>query len=199
MIFDEIITGFCKTGAMFAAQAYDIIPDIICAGKGLGSGHIPLGAMIAREDMKDVFLGAVEDNVEFAHGNTFAGNPLACAAGLAVINELVEKDMAKKAQRLGDYLVNKLKGLEKFGVIREIRGMGILRGVEFTRDAETLEPFPELGRALKITAVDNGIIMRIDPNWFAVAPPLIAEESDIDEMYELIEKSFKEALGMVKK
>jgi adenosylmethionine-8-amino-7-oxononanoate aminotransferase len=194
LIFDEIITGYAKTGAMFAAQAYGVTPDIICGGKGLGGGHIPLGAMIAREDMREAFFGDLEDDVEFAHGHTFAGNPLACAAGIAMIDVLVENRLAEKAARLGDYLARKLEGLKQYGVIREVRGMGVLRGVELVRDTRTMAPFPELGRALKRTALDSGLIMRIDPNWFAVCPPLIAEEHDIDEMCELIEKSLRAAL-----
>ena len=197
LIFDEIITGFARTGAMFAAQAYDVTPDIICAGKGLGGGHIPLGAMIAREDMREPFFGSPEDQAEFAHGHTFAGNPLACAAGIAAIDEIVEKDLCSKAARLGEYLVKKLEGLKEYGVIREIRGKGVLRGVELVKDTETMKPFPELGKALKQTAVKNGLIMRIDPNWFAVCPPLIAEESDIDEMCGLIDKSLREAVENV--
>ena len=198
LIFDEIITGFARTGAMFAAQAYDVTPDIICAGKGLGGGHIPLGAMIAREDMREPFLGSAKEQLEFAHGHTFAGNPLASAAAIAVIDEIVEKDLCSKAVRLGEYLVKKLEGLKKYGVIREIRGKGILRGVEFVKDTKSMKPFPDLGKALKQTALKNGLIMRIDPNWFAVCPPLIAEESDIDQMCELIDKSFREALEIVK-
>ena len=193
LIFDEIITGFAKTGAMFAAQAYGVTPDILCGGKGLGGGHIPIGAMTAREDMAEVFLGAPDDDVEFAHGHTFAGNPLACAAGIAMIDELVENDMPAKAARLGAHLAKRLEGLKELGVVREVRGMGVLRGVEFMRDERTKAPFPELGKALKRTAIDNGLIMRIDPNWFAVSPPLISEESDIDDMCDLIEKSLKEA------
>lgn len=197
LIYDEVITGFAKTGNMFAAQTFDAMPDIICAGKGISSGAIPLGAMIARQDMAEAFWGDPDEALHFAHGHTFAGNPLACAAGIAVIDELVEKNLCAKAQRLGEYLVKRLHCLERFGIIREIRGKGILRGVEFVRDTRTNQPFPELGTALKRTALDNGIILRIDPSWFAVAPPLIAEESDLDEMCGLIEKSVADALAQV--
>jgi adenosylmethionine-8-amino-7-oxononanoate aminotransferase len=195
LIFDEVITGFAKTGRMFAAQTFGVTPDIICTGKGISNGVIPLGAMIAREDMGDAFFGAAEEGVHFAHGHTFAGNPLACAVGIAVIDEILEKRLDEKAVRLGDYLAAKLACLKKFGVVREVRGKGILRGVEFVKDTRTMQPFPELGAALKRTAVQNGIIMRVDPTWFAVCPPLIAEEADIDEMYELVEKSIADALS----
>lgn len=197
LIFDEIITGFGKTGEMFAAQTYNVTPDIICSGKGLSSGTIPLGAMTAREDMADAFYGAEEDEIQFAHGNTFAGNPLASVVGIAVIDEIVEKELAKKAQTLGSYLFDKLEGLKKYGVVREVRGKGILLGVELVKDEKSNEPFFELGKAMKKTSIKNGLIMRIDPTWFAVAPALTAEKSDLDEMFELIDKSLKEALDQV--
>jgi adenosylmethionine-8-amino-7-oxononanoate aminotransferase len=189
LIFDEVITGFAKTGQMFAAQTFGVTPDIICTGKGISSGAIPLGAMLAREDMADVFSGP-DVNTNFAHGHTFAGNPLACAVGIAVLQEILEQDLCAKARRLGDYLASRLECLKKLGVVREIRGKGVLRGVELTH--------PSLGVTLKRTALKNGIILRIDPSWFAVSPPLIAEEADIDEMYGLIEKSLSEAIQAVK-
>jgi adenosylmethionine-8-amino-7-oxononanoate aminotransferase len=187
LIFDEVITGFAKTGRMFAAQTFGVTPDIICTGKGISAGMIPLGAMIAREDMAEAFQTG--GNSHFAHGHTFAGNPLACAVGLAVIEEIVEQKLCEKAERLGDYIAARLNCLKKLGVVREIRGKGVLRGVEFTN--------PNLGKALKKTALKNGIILRVDPSWFAVSPPLIAEEADIDEMYDLIERSVIEAMEMV--
>jgi adenosylmethionine-8-amino-7-oxononanoate aminotransferase len=200
LIFDEVVTGFARTGEMFAAQTFGVTPDIICSGKGLSSGALPIGVMAAREDMADAFYGPVEDGVQFAHGHTFAGNPLACAVGIAVIDEIVEKALHKKARRLGHYLAQRLEGLKRYGVVREVRGKGVLRGVELVQDTTTMAPFPvdnKLGAALKKTALKNGLIMRIDPDWFAVSPPLIAEESDIDEMCELIEKSLQEALDLV--
>ncbi|MGD1973953.1 MAG: aspartate aminotransferase family protein [Desulfobacterales bacterium] len=197
LIFDEVITGIAKTGAMFAAQKYGVTPDIICCGKGISSGMVPLGAMIAREDMAEAFYGLPEDNVQFAHGHTFAGNPLASAVGIAVLDEIAENQLTDKAQSLGEYLVEKLQNLLSFGVVREIRGKGILRGIELVRDTRTMEPFPELGAALKTCALNNGLILRVDPSWFAVAPPLIAEKSDIDDMCERIEKSLADALKMV--
>ena len=197
LIFDEIITGGGRTGRMFAAETFGTTPDIICAGKGLSSGAIPLGAMIAREDMKDAFYGPADKELQFAHGHTFAGNPLACACGIAVIDEIVENRLDQKAERMGAYLAEKLEDLKKLGVIREIRGKGLLRGVELVKNAETMEPFDALGQALKRTSLDNGIILRINPDWFAVAPALIAEKSDIDEMVDRIEASLSDALKQV--
>jgi adenosylmethionine-8-amino-7-oxononanoate aminotransferase len=197
LIFDEVITGFGKTGNMFAAETFGVMPDIICTGKGISSGVFPLGAMIARADMADAFRGRPEENLHFAHGHTFAGNPLACAVGLAVLSEIVEKDLCAKARSNGDYLRDRLTCLKKFGVVREIRGRGILLGVELVRDTRSMQPFPELGRELKRTALEQGIILRIDPSWFAVAPALIAEQHDLEEMCDLIERSLSTALNRV--
>ena len=197
LIYDEIITGFARTGAMFAAQTFNVTPDVICSGKGLSSGAIPLGAMITREDMGDAFYGEVEDEINFAHGHTFAGNPLACAVGIAVIDEIQHEKLDQKAQNLGDYLAEKLQKLTRYGVVREVRGKGLLLGVELVKDTETMAPYPELGQALKRTTLQNGLILRIDPSWFAVAPALIATESDIDELGDLIEKSLVDALEQV--
>ena len=150
--------------------------------------------MIVREDLADAFYGPEEFGIQFFHGHTFAGNPLSCAAGIAVIDEIVEKELDKNARRLGDHLVKRLEGLRHLGVIREVRGKGVLRGVELVQDDTTMEPFPEgrkLGDILRRTALKNGLILRISPDWFAVSPPLIAEESDIDEMCNLIETSLR--------
>ena len=198
LIFDEIITGIAKTGNMFAAQTYGVTPDILCLGKGISNGALPLAAMVAREDLARSFHGEQTDSKFFAHGHTFAGNPLASAVGIAVLDEILEKDYCKRAERLGQHLRRRLEGLKDMGVVREVRGKGILLGVELVRDTETMAPFPELGAALKRTALRNGLILRIDPTWFAVAPPLIAEEKDLDELCELIERSLHEALTEVR-
>jgi adenosylmethionine-8-amino-7-oxononanoate aminotransferase len=197
LIFDEIITGFGKTGSMFAAQTFGVTPDLICCGKGLSSGMLPIGAMITREDMAKAFWGPPEDEVQFAHGHTFAGNPLACAVGIAVVDEIVEKGLTQRAKETGEYLAGKLEELKKYGVVREVRGKGILRGVELVKDTQTMAPYPELGKALSRTALENGLIMRIDPTWFAVAPALIASKSEIDEMCSLIDRSLVQALEVV--
>jgi adenosylmethionine-8-amino-7-oxononanoate aminotransferase len=197
LIFDEVITGFGKTGKMFAAQTFGVTPDILCCGKGLSNGAIPVAAMVAREDMAEAFWGTVEQNVQFAHGHTFAGNPLACAVAIAVIDEIVENKLDQRAEALGERLVVRLEGLKRYGVVREVRGRGILRGVELVRDTRSMEPFPELGAALKDAALENGLILRVDPSWFAVSPALVATEEEIDLMCDLIERSLVKALDQV--
>jgi adenosylmethionine-8-amino-7-oxononanoate aminotransferase len=201
LIFDEVLTGFAKTGDMFAAQTYDVVPDILCSGKGLASGVMPVGAMMVSEHLADAFYGSAEANVQFQHGNTFAGNPLAAATAVAVIDELVEGQYALKARRLGTQLRGRLEALKATGVVREVRGLGVLLAVELVENAATNKPFPagrKLGEALRQTALDNGLILRIDPDWFAVCPPLIAEESDIDDLCDRIHTSLAQAIDKVR-
>jgi adenosylmethionine-8-amino-7-oxononanoate aminotransferase len=201
LIFDEVLTGFGKTGDIFAAQTYDVVPDILCSGKGLANGVIPMGAMTAREDLADAFYGPPEAEIQFQHGNTFAGNPLAAAAAIAVIDELVEQKLPQRARQLGAQLRARLEALSALGVVREVRGLGVLLAVELVQDPQTNEPFPagkKLGEALRQTSLDNGLILRIDPDWFAVCPPLIASESEIDEMGDRISKSLTEAIDLVR-
>ena len=196
LIFDEIITGWGRTGEMFAAQTYDVVPDMICSGKGLSSGAMPLGAMMARLDMAECFQQADKDN--FAHGHTYAGHPVGCAAGIAVVEQIIEDKLDRRAGELGERLAAGLEKMKQYGVVREVRGKGLLRGVELVRDTESNEPFPELGLALKKTALANGLLLRVDPSWFAVGPALIIDEAGIDEMCDLIDKSLVDALAVVK-
>ena len=105
--------------------------------------------------------------------------------------------MAEQAREKGEYLAQKLEGLKKYGVVREVRGRGLIRGVELVRDTQQMEPFPELGNALKRTALENGLIIRVDPAWFAVVPALVITEEEIDELFDLIDLSLRGALDRV--
>jgi adenosylmethionine-8-amino-7-oxononanoate aminotransferase len=176
---------------MFASETFGVTPDIMCVGKGISSGAVPLAAMIAREDMGEPFLGPGESAIQFMHGHTFAGNPLACAAGIAVIDEIVEKKLWERAETNGAYLRARLEEIVGgYGVLSEVRGKGILLGVEFST--------PGLGKHLKQTAIANGLIMRVDLDWFAVAPALIATQEEIDELIGLIDISLRQAVQLAR-
>ena len=195
MIFDETITGFCKTGSMFASQAYGVTPDMIVCGKGVSNGTAPLSAMIASDRMTEVFQAGGDASM-FAHGQTFAGQPLGCAVGLAVLDEMTSRDLPARAAELGGLLRAELEGLKDLGCVREVRGMGVLLGVEL----QTPEgrPWPELGAAMKVHSLKNGLILRADPKgWFALAPALCATEADIEELSTLVRKSLKDSLDAV--
>jgi len=205
LIFDETITGFGRTGNMFGAQTFGVVPDVIVCGKGLSSGVIGLAAMVAKQHMASVFQQDLVAGAHvprfFAHGQTYSNSPVACAVGLAVIDEIERQGLCRRACELGTTFRVHLEKLKRFNVVREIRGRGLLLGVELVKDASVpaskMCPFPELGMALKKTALKNGLILRIDPSWFAVGPALTSTESEVAEMARLIEKSLEEALHHV--
>ena len=186
LIFDEVITGFGKTGSMFAAQTFGVTPDIICCGKGMSSGVIPIGAIAVRGAIGRTFWGAEHDEVHFAHGHTYAGNPLAAAAGIAVIDTIVEDDLCARARTNGAYLRSRLEALRPTGVVREVRGRGVLLGVELTD--------PRVGIALGRRAISDGLILRIDAGWFAIAPALTAARDELDMICDQIEASLGAAI-----
>jgi len=195
LIFDEIINGFGRTGNMFAAQTFDVVPDIICCGKGMSSGYAPLAAALVRDPIARAFWG--EPGTEFAHGHTFAANPVSCAAGLASIREIVERKLPENAQRMGAHLVKRLEGLKSLGIIGDIRGKGLMIGVEFVQDPVTKKPFPadkKIGLRIGKQALRNGLLIRYDPTWIAFGPPLIVTEQDIDAMVAILEQSMREVL-----
>src|SRR5438105_5647780 len=101
LIFDEIITGVGRTGRMFAAETFGVLPDVLCMGKGLSGGYAPLSAMICRRPIADAFWGPVTENPGFVEGHTFEGNPISCAAGLAVLREILERDLCGNARAQG--------------------------------------------------------------------------------------------------
>src|SRR5438132_5248055 len=177
LIFDEIITGVGRTGKMFAAETFGVMPDVLCIGKGLSGGYVPLSAMLCRRTIADVFWGPIADNPGFVEGHTFEGNPISCAAGLAVLQEILEGDLCANARAQGDRLRAGFERLaEKHGVIGDIRGKGLFQGIEFVRDPATKEPFPQemaFGVRVGRRALESGLLCRFDPHWIAFGPPLV--------------------------
>lgn len=201
LIFDEIITGFGRTGQMFASHTFNTTPDILCMGKGMSSGYIPLAGIAFRDTIAEAFLGRDEDEVEFSHGHTYGGNPLAAAAGLACLSEIIERDLPARAREMGAYLKTRLESLAELGIVGEIRGKGLLVGIEFVKDPETREPFGKdvkFGTQVGKTALRKGLLTRFDPNWIAFAPPLIINREQVDHMMDLFTESVKETLQKVR-
>jgi adenosylmethionine-8-amino-7-oxononanoate aminotransferase len=199
LIFDEIITGIGRTGNMFAAQTFGVVPDVLCIGKGLSGGYAPLSAMLCRRSIGDVFWGPISDNPGFVEGHTFEGNPMSCAAGLAVLQEIVERDLCGNARVQGQRLRAGLERLaHKHGVIGDIRGKGLFQGIEFVRNPATKERFPaEMAFGVQVgrRALQNGLLCRFDPHWIALGPPLTSTSEDIDDMVGILEQSLGEILG----
>ena len=172
LIVDEIQTGLGRTGSLFAYEHAGIEPDIMTLAKGIGGGF-PLAAMLAKNKFCVFEAGD--------HGGTYGGNPLAMAVGLAVVNEIVSKDLTARALRMGEYLKTKLAGIDQKYGITNIRGKGLLIGLDLPK---------ECGTAVVKTALDNGLIINSPrPAALRFIPPLIVEEKHIDEMIELLEDS----------
>jgi len=202
LIFDEIITGIGRTGQMFAAETFGVTPDVICTGKGMSGGFVPLSAMICRESIADTFWGPISENPGFVEGHTFEGNPISCAAGIAVLHEILECDLCANARAQGARLRSGFERLaKKYGVIGDIRGKGLFLGMEFVKNLKTKERFPaEVSFGIQVgkRALANGLLCRFDPHWLAFGPALIVTAEQIDEMVAVLDRSIGEVMERIR-
>ena len=187
LIFDEVQCGVGRTGKMFAGQHWRVAPDIMTLAKGLGSG-LPIGLIVAKKKI-------MEDWPRGAHGNTFGGNPICCAAALATL-ELVEKEYAANASEVGDYFMDRLRDLQtRHEVIGEVRGKGLMIGIELVTDRSSKESARELCDAVLHRAFHNGLILlSCGVSTVRFMPPLMITKEDVDEALIILEASLAEAL-----
>jgi adenosylmethionine-8-amino-7-oxononanoate aminotransferase len=165
----------------------------------MSSGYAPLAAAMLRDHVAETFWG--KSGTEFAHGHTYAGNPVACAAGLASIREILERRLQENANRVGLHLVHRLERLKSLGIVGDIRGKGLMIGIELVKDPTTKAQFSSgvnIGLRIGKQALRNGLLIRFDPNWIAFGPSLIVREEDIDEMVDILEQSIKEVIQKLK-
>ncbi|MDQ7819443.1 MAG: aminotransferase class III-fold pyridoxal phosphate-dependent enzyme [Armatimonadota bacterium] len=172
LILDEVQTGLGRTGAMFACQHWGVVPDILTLAKALGGGVMPIGAFTARPHL----WAALERN-PYLHSSTFGGNPLACAAALATLRVLREENLPARAAALGEHLMARLRDLAARhpGMVRQVRGKGLLVGVEFTD--------PDLVLLVTAEALQRGVIVFYslnNPSTFRIAPPLVIAPEQLD-------------------
>ena len=197
LVFDEIITGMGRTGQMFAADTFGVVPDLLCLGKGLSGGFAPLSALLCRRHIADTFWGDPATNPGFVEGHTFEGNPISSAAGLATLSEIIERDLCANARHVGQRLRSGLDGLaQKHPIIGDIRGKGLFLGIEFVRDLATKQQFdPPIGKLIGRRALENGLLTRFDPHWLALGPPLVLTEDQADEIVDILDRSIGEVLA----
>ncbi len=175
LMVDEVQTGMGRTGTLFAYEQFGIEPDVISIAKGLGSGF-PIGAMIAKEE-------AAKGFDQGSHGSTFGGNPLATAAGVATVQHLVESDVLKNVNEMAVYLDLQLESLkDKFPIIKNIRGLGLLKGLVVETNALEIVQKAISHRLLILTA---------GPNVLRILPPLTVTKDEIDEFTKALEKTFQ--------
>jgi len=171
LILDEVQTGIGRTGRLFAYEHYGIAPDILTLAKGLGGG-VPIGAMLATAAVADAFAPG-------DHGSTFGGNPLACAAALAVVTTLEADGLVDRAREVGAYLLERLRTLAcRHPVITEVRGLGLLVAVELSAEAAAVVAACR-ARGLLVNAVK--------PNALRLVPPLVVTHADVDEAIEILD------------
>jgi len=189
LIFDEVQSGIGRTGKMFASQHWGVTPDIMSLAKGLGSG-LPIGAVVARRRYMEKWKPG-------AHGNTFGGNPLCCAAALATL-DLVEREYAANAASVGEYFIGRLRELkQRYPVIGDVRGKGLMIGMELVKDPATKAPARALCDALLTRAYHQGLLLlACGQSTVRFIPPLMVGRGHIDEALGKLEAALKEALAM---
>lgn len=190
LIFDEVQTGMGRTGKMFAAEHYQVVPDILTVAKALGGGVMPIGAFISRPQVFEVLI-----NSPFLHTSTFGGNPLACAAGVATIKTLKQERLIKAAADKGKYVLERLKKIQKKypDVIAEVRGKGLLLGIELTREGA--------GGFLMAELINHGFIVAYtlnNPKVIRIEPPLNIAEQYLDKFLIVLDKVIAAANVIIK-
>jgi len=191
LILDEIVTGFGRLGAMFGADYYGVVPDVLVCGKGMSGGYAPLAAVLFADQVQEAFLGGADEHKELHHGHTYGGNPVACAAGIATLQQILDRGLVENARMVGGCLRDKLEAMhEKYRIIGDVRGAGLLQGIEFVKDREMKEPFGEgrPGKLVEQAAKERGLILRAADDFVVLAPPLIVTESDVDGMCGILDE-----------
>jgi 4-aminobutyrate--pyruvate transaminase len=182
MVMDEVITGAGRTGKMFACEHWDVRPDIISCAKGISSGYLPLGAVIVHERIYQTLLDSSAGAAVW-HGFTNTGNPACCAAGSKTL-EIIERDgVVENARRMGERLHQRLQELRSSRIVGEIRGLGLMAGVELVRNPKTREAFPEalgVGGHFRDVAREHGLLIRAVGDTVCMSPPLIITPKEID-------------------
>jgi len=191
LIFDEVITGFGRLGAPFAVNYFDVEPDLVTTAKGLANGVIPMGAVFAQDKIYDAFMTGPENMVEFFHGYTFSGNPMACAAALGTLDTYEEDGLLTRASpgsELCNYWQDAVHALKGLPNVIDLRNMGFIAGIELSSregkvGARAFDAF--------LQAYEAGLLIRTTGDTIALSPPLIIEKSHIDFAFDTLTKILK--------
>ncbi len=201
LIADEVMCGFGRAGSMFAIERYNVIPDMMCTAKGMSAGYSPIGGVVVKEEIFETFL---KGTGIFVHGHTYGGNPLSAAVSVAAIRTLIEDNLVENSNIVGEYLLKRLQEtLLPFWFVGDVRGQGLMQGVELVRDKKTKEPFAVgLGMAekLTVTLLQQGVVVYPgtgnadgeNGDQFLLAPPLIITKDQADELVEAMRKGFED-------
>jgi beta-alanine--pyruvate transaminase len=191
LIFDEVITGFGRVGAPFATSLFGVVPDMVCIAKGLTNGAVPMGAVVVRKGIYDGIVNAAPENaIEFFHGYTYSGHPLACAAALASLDVFEEEKLFERSRELAPYFENAVHSLRELPHVADVRNLGLVAGIE-------LEPVAGKpgSRAFDafLRCFDKNVLIRTTGDIIALSPPLIISKQQIDELVGTIADVLREA------
>ncbi len=190
LIFDEVITGFGRVGEAFAAQRWGVTPDILTCAKGLTNGAIPMGAVFVADRLYDAFMQGPESVIEFFHGYTYSGHPVACAAALATQQIYQQENLFQKAIDLEPYWQEALFGLRDLPNVIDIRTVGLVAGIQFAAHADGVG---KRGYEVFRECFENGLLVRASGDTIALSPALIVEKAEIDRMMELLADGIRKA------
>ncbi len=189
LVVDEVICGFGRLGAWFGSDYYRLQPDLMPIAKGLSSGYLPVGGVMVGDRVADLLIAEGED---FAHGFTYSGHPVACAAAIANIGIMRNEQIVENVRdNTGPYLERRWNELAAHPLVGETRGAGFLRALELVKNKQPREHFDPVGGAGQICrdiCFNNGLVMRAIRDTMVVSPPLIMTEEQIDELIELVNK-----------
>jgi beta-alanine--pyruvate transaminase len=190
LIFDEVITGFGRTGQPFAAQTFGVTPDLITCAKGLTNGAVPMGAVIAQQKIHDTFMQGPEHLIELYHGYTYSAHPLACAAALGTLDTYAEEGLLTRAGEMGGYFAQAVHSLKGEPHVVDVRNFGLVGGIELA----PIEGHPTK-RAFDIflDCWQQGLLLRTTGDILALSPPLIVERSHIDQIVDMLRGAIRRA------
>lgn len=190
LIFDEVITGFGRTGNPFGAQTFGVTPDLMTVAKGITNGCVPMGAVFAQQKIHDAFMTGPEHLIEFFHGYTYSAHPLACAAGLATLDTYADGDLLTRAARMQDEFATALHSLRDEPHVIDVRNIGLVGGIE-------LKPLPgePAKRAFNIflDCWEQGLLIRTTGDTIALSPPLIIESQHIARIIDTLRGALRRA------
>lgn len=201
LIADEVVTGFGRTGIPFAMDHWGVVPDIMTTGKGLSSGYTPIAATIAKEKIYEAIF---RSDTSFTHGHTYGGNPLSCATALAVQNYIEAHDLVNRCAQRGELMLERLKPLEELPIVGEVRGKGLLLGIEFVADKTkraTFDPNRGVTSMIVDRAFERGVLVMpgapglVDGargDHIAISPPFIVSEDEVDRVADVLRESISQ-------
>ena len=191
MVCDEVITGFGRTGSLFACAGEGVTPDVLVTAKGITSGYLPMGAMLFREEIFQTLLAKADD--AFYHGYTYTGHPVVCAAALANLDIIEEERLVERAAEVGAYMQERLAALSDLPMVGQVRGRGLIAAVELVKDKQTRESFAveqQVPRQVYDECLANGLLLRVcGTHALAVCPPLVVTKEQIDEIVAILREA----------